>query len=54
MSRVLTQDCVALQAFAERQRTNAPKPLDRRKLEPRIKEYIRETVRNLIEKKTAA
>ena len=54
MSRVLTHDCVALQAFAERQRTNAPKPLDRRKLEPRIKEYIRETVRNLIEKRTAA
>ncbi|CAL8462433.1 g1966 [Coccomyxa elongata] len=40
-------------AFAERQRANAPKPLDRRKLEPRIKEYIRETVRNLIEKRTA-
>lgn len=45
---------VWLQAYAERQRANAPKPLDRRKLEPRIKDYIRETVRNLIDKRHTA
>ena len=39
------------QAYAERQRARAPKPIDRRKLEPRIADYIRDTVKVLIEKR---
>ena len=40
-----------LQAYAERQRAHAPKPIDRRKLEPRIGDYIRDTVKVLIDKR---
>lgn len=43
-----------LQAYAERQRASAPKPIDRRKLGPRVGDYIRETAKVLIEKRDMA
>jgi hypothetical protein len=42
-----------MQAYGERQRANAPKPIDRRKLGPRVGDYIRETAKVLVEKREA-
>lgn len=39
------------QAYAERQRQKATKALDRRKLDPRIHDYVRDTVRSTLEKR---
>ncbi len=40
-----------VQAYKERQRQKAAKALDRKKLEPRIHDYVRDTVRSTLEKR---
>lgn len=44
-SRALTPALAPAQAFEERTRAAAPKPIERRKVEAKLKEYVRETVR---------
>ena len=41
-----------MQAYAERKRQRAHKALDRRKLEGRIHDYVRDTARNMLEKRS--
>ena len=41
-----------MQAYKERQRQKATKSLDRKKLEPRIHDYVRDTVRSTLEKRS--
>ena len=41
-----------VQAYKERQRQKASKVLDRKKLEPRIHDYVRDTVRSTLEKRS--
>jgi len=43
--RALTPAPASAQAFEERTRAAAPKPIERRKVEAKLKEYVRETVR---------
>lgn len=44
-SRALAPAPAPAQAFEERTRAAAPKPIERRKVEAKLKEYVRETVR---------
>ena len=44
---------MSVQAYVERQRPKAAKALDRRKLEPRIHDYVRDTVDSTLEKRSA-
>ncbi len=41
-----------VQAYKERLRQKAAKALDRKKLEPRIHDYVRDTARSTLEKRT--
>jgi len=43
---------VFMQAYTDRQRQKQAKALDRRKLEPRIHDYVRDTVRSTLEKRS--
>jgi hypothetical protein len=53
LTGAVTRPSVCEQAYAERKRAKTFKPLDRRKLEPRIRDYIRDSVRNLIDKRAS-
>lgn len=41
-----------MQAYRERQQQKAAKALDRKKLEPRIHDYVRDTARSTLEKRS--
>jgi hypothetical protein len=43
----------AMQAFEERTRANVPKPIERKKVEPKIKDFVRDSIRRLMDKRPA-
>lgn len=48
--KMISPDCiVVLQAYEDRTRANVPKPIERRKLEPKIKDFVRDSIRRLLE-----
>lgn len=40
-----------LQAFEDRMRANVPKPIERKKAEPKIKDFVRDHIRRLLDKR---